>query len=122
VFHASILSFPPQDTTFRNPPSGFVGAKGLLGYSPVTLDSTKLDPAWNGFLPEIWLVRPIGFGERIYRFDHATDHPRAENFDIGVRYEGVTFSNILLGFPLYYMKQSEAALVLKTALDDIQAR
>jgi hypothetical protein len=120
VFHANIMSLP--DTSFRNPPSGFVGAKGLLGYPAATIDSAKLDPAWNGILPEIWIVRPLGFGERIYRYDHATDHPRAENFDIGVRYEGVTFSNILLGFPLYYMKQSEAALILKTALDDIEAR
>ncbi len=120
VFHANILSLP--DTAFKNPPAGFIGAHGLLGYPAIAIDSTKLDPAWNGVLPQIYIVRPIGFGERIFRFNHATDNPRAENFDIGVRYEGVTFSNILLGFPLYYMKQADAALVLKTALDDIEAR
>ncbi|MBI5215303.1 MAG: hypothetical protein HY960_06080 [Ignavibacteriae bacterium] len=118
LFHADLL----RDTIFHNPPPGFIGPRGLLGYPDASLDSSKLDPAWNGRLPEVWLVRPIGFGERIYQFDHATDSFLAENFDIGVRYEGVTFSNILLGFPLYYMKQADAALVLKAALDDIEAR
>lgn len=100
---------------------GFVSPRPVAGpdYPSVTIDVTKLDTAWHGNLLENWVGFPFGFGERIYRYDHVANNPLFEDWDIGVRYEGVTFSNIYLGFPLYYMKQPEAVLVLKKALQDI---
>ncbi|TAK56193.1 MAG: hypothetical protein EPO24_11450 [Bacteroidetes bacterium] len=104
---------------------GFIGAKGYEGYPDVSVDTAKLDTAWHGGLREVWYVLPVGFGERVYTINHRDNDLfpflNLNSNYVGIRYEGITFSSIYLGYPLYYIKKSEAVLALKKALEDIEA-
>jgi hypothetical protein len=97
----------------------FAGATGIGGYPNVTVDATKLDTAYLG-LPSIWSVSPEGFGEYIYSFNGIADTSCFNGKNIGVRYRGVSFNSIFLGFPLYFVPESTALLVLKRAFQDCE--
>jgi|GEM_PF-1821358 len=107
------------------------GATGdsTKGYVDAVFDRQKIDttvcPA--GAIRDVWTVTPIGFGERIYRYrstecDTNTSGANWESFDrrvIGTRYQGVTYSVIFYGFPLYYCQYGNARDIIKNTLIDI---
>ncbi|HZY10545.1 MAG TPA: hypothetical protein VFF29_05265 [Bacteroidota bacterium] len=124
-------AIPHMQDMEPNNDTDYVGAKGVLGYPDASLDPTKLDPTWNGALYRIYIGRPSGFGEIIYRFDSKTNRcvtrfgPTGpvqfcyEDQPVGIRYIGITYNIVFLGFPLYYTNQTTAVAVLRKALQDI---
>ncbi len=120
--------YPRRDETGTLMSVKILGAIGLSVpstgtlYPIVNVNPNKLAPGWNGTIPSISIVRPLGFGERIFqdsvRYSDTTDYKR-RGLDIGVRYSGITYSTVYLGFPLYYMKQPDAVEAIKVALKDI---
>jgi len=109
------------DPTIKVPvlSTDFMGARGVFGYPDVVWDTTKFNPAWNGGLPKQWLAQPVGFGEILYKFDHRTDNLLFENRPVGVRYLGITFDCVFLGFPLYFVERPIALEILRHAMADI---
>ncbi len=130
VRHMSVASLlPPLYVTNRT--YDFLGALGnhQLGYPDVHLDTTKLDTSWHGALKYISICRPQGFGEVIYRY-HSKYNIYHDPFDtsfvvafegqpLGLRYLGITYKSVFLGFPLYFCNQDEAIGVLRKALQDV---
>jgi hypothetical protein len=97
----------------------FVDARGDKDYPDISVDQSKIDTGWGGGLTFLWPGRPNGFGEIIYRYDAVDNNPFLENSTIGVRYFGITYSEIYLGFPLYYMQPAVATQVMRKALVDL---
>jgi hypothetical protein len=106
----------------------FVGAKGLLGYPNVRLDTNKVArDSLGSALSRICLNFPINFGQPIFAFDSRTDSVGIENQPIGIRYLAGPpepgcrrlYSTIFLGFPLYYSDRSDAIEVLRKAFQDL---
>ncbi|MFI5253783.1 MAG: hypothetical protein ACHQQQ_15295 [Bacteroidota bacterium] len=118
------LDLTVQSIIVPNPQLGtpffeFIGANGQGGYPDITLDPTKLDTSWHGALNKITAYKPTGFGEKIYTFVSVSDpNSPYTGTNIGVRYQGVSFNSIALGFPLYYVPAATARLVLKQAFHD----
>jgi hypothetical protein len=110
--------------------ANFIGARGDKGYPDILVDISRIDTATLGpGLTFIWPGRPYGFGEIIYRYNAADDNSTfpftfppqlIENTPIGVRYIGVTYSVVYLGFPLYYMEPAVATEVIRKSMDDIK--
>ncbi|HLX13373.1 MAG TPA: hypothetical protein VKS81_11225, partial [Bacteroidota bacterium] len=114
---------PPDTNIFSSPNTlhNFSGAYSTLENNPypsVTVDSSKLDSVWRGGLNNIYLVRPTSFGEYLYGYNPypACTWPQT---NIGVRYQGITFSCIYYGFPLFYIKQHDAIQVLRRTFQDV---
>jgi hypothetical protein len=105
--------------TASSPDTSFIGATArIAGYPDVSLNPAKLDPLWNGGLFKIWSVAPAGFGEYLYTYNGATSSSCFNSQPIGIRYQGVSFNSIFLGFPLYYINDAQALLLLRKAISD----
>jgi len=97
----------------------FVGGTGQLGYPDVALDTTLFRPIWAGALDQVPIVSPRGFAEVIFRYQTKSLNPLFQNGILGIRYLGITYSVIYLGFPLYYAQRDNAIAVMKKSLQDI---
>lgn len=106
----------------------YVGAKRQAipdptQYPDAPLDTTKLDPSWGGAMPSFHVYQAYGFGEIIYRYDSKDNivFPLPlEGGVLGIRYIGLTYDVIYLGFPLYFTEQSAAVEVLRKAFQDLR--
>jgi hypothetical protein len=66
------------------------------------------------------VLQPRGFGEYLYQME--LSDPQANCYqgqNIGVLYQGVTYSSIFFGFPMYYMKSSDDIQVMEKSLQEI---
>jgi hypothetical protein len=103
--------------------TAFIGATGQLGYPTIQLDTAKLDTGWGGSLFTTWLAYPVGFGEIISQAQFNGRLRPQNNFynngPVAVRYLGITFDSIYLGYPLYYVERSTALAVLRKIFQDI---
>lgn len=115
-FH--IQSFSDPQYYRMNTAFDFVGGKGELGYPDLQLDTTKMLASWNGALANIPYVSPRGFAEVIYTYESKTNSPWQGSI-LGIRYLGITYQVIYLGFPLFYAQPDDAAAILQKALLDI---
>jgi hypothetical protein len=115
-FH--IQSFSDPQYYRMNNSNDFVGGQGSLGYPDLHLDTTKFLPVWNGALASIPYVSPRGFAEIIYTFESKTGSAW-EGKPLGIRYVGITYTVVYLGFPLYYARPDDAAGIMQKALHDI---
>ncbi|HLB01451.1 MAG TPA: hypothetical protein VJO14_08695, partial [Bacteroidota bacterium] len=109
----------------------YVGAKHQtipdpVQYPDAPLDTAKLDTAWHGALAAFNGYQAYGFGEIIYRYDALHDNavlpfpPQlVEGSVIGIRYLGLTYDVVYLGFPLYYTEQAAALEVLRRTFQDL---
>jgi hypothetical protein len=126
-------NFPTKfdDTTFVNKylhiveadetpyyPGDFTGATGTFGFSHIKVDSAKLATfPYKGMLSQINVItRQAGFTEVLYRYRaplnsqlHYVGQP------CGLRYIGTSFNAIILGFPMYFIKEEDA----KKMVDEI---
>jgi hypothetical protein len=101
--------------------ANFIGARGDKGYPDISVDISRIDTASSGpGLTFLWAGRPYGFGEIIYRYDAANNFLPYEGASIGVRYIGITYSVVYLGFPLYYMNPASATETMRAAMNDIR--
>ena len=112
----------------------FVGARGRLGYPDIRLDQQKIPPdsvaGSTGLraIRQLALHTPRGFAEVIYMYDSGLDRPGWENLPLGLRFlappprppEPQTYSVVMLGFPLYFMEEGAAELVMRKAFEDIR--
>jgi hypothetical protein len=92
-------------------------------YPTVTVDPAKIDTArWGHGLPFMRTVLPIGFAEYLYDYNRNFGFNTAAcptfSTNIGTIYQGVTFSCIYFGFPLYYINSSDAIIVFQRAIQD----
>jgi hypothetical protein len=119
----------------KNRALDFIGAKGLLGYATVRLDSAKFPvdstivvsgvrvPAMRG----IALGYSRGFAETISLFDSGKDSVGFENQPLGVRFLAPpaipparpTYSVVYFGFPLYFAVKSDLIRTLQKGYADI---
>lgn len=88
-------------------------------YPDAPLDQAKLDTAWHGAMPAFYVYQAYGFGEIIYRYDSKSNIFFLEGVPLGIRYIGLTYDVIFLGFPLYYTEQPAAMEILRKALQDL---
>jgi hypothetical protein len=134
----------PANTTFWNnilhianqfsvPVAEYIGARHQTipdptQYPDAPLDMAKLDTAWHGALPAFNIYQAYGFGQIAYRYDALHDNAvllvgapiPIENGVLGIRYLGLTYDSIYLGFPLYYTEQAAALEVLRRAFQDLK--
>ena len=115
-FH--IQSFSDPNFYRLNTANDFVGGHGLLGYPDLKLDTTKCLPAWGGALANIPYVSPRGFAEVIYKFE-SKSNSAWQGTILGIRYVGITYTVVYLGFPLFYAQPDDAAAIVRKALQDI---
>jgi hypothetical protein len=109
----------------RTNDSAFVGATGFKGYPTFRFDSVKTAD-FGGGLFFACAGRSVGFGEIIYTFVeskcHAESGGRCVSWDgrtVGVKYDGLVYKYIFLGFPLYYCDQGIATQIVARAFSDI---
>jgi hypothetical protein len=115
-FH--IQSFSDPRYYRMNTAFDFVGGRGRLGYPDLQMDSTKMLAAWNGALANIPYVSPRGFAEVIFSYESKTNSDWQGRI-LGIRYLGITYTVVYLGFPLFYAQPDDAAAIMQKALQDI---
>lgn len=115
-------------TVLQNNNRDFIGAKGLLGYPTIMLDSAKVP-----FVPDSNSLRyiainfPISFGQSISTFDSRTNDPRFEGLPLGARFLAPaptpparqTYSVVYFGFPLYFGFRSSVIEGMRRAVSDV---
>lgn len=125
VFH--IVSQSRRPFT-QNTELDFIGAKGLLGYPDLRLDSSKFSAPDSVAIRNIAVNYPRGFGQTISLFDSKRDSAGFENAPLGVRYLAPpaipparpTYSVVHFGFPLYYANKSDVIQAMRKAFEDIK--
>ena len=116
-FH--IQSFSDPRYYRMNTANDFVGGSGRLGYPDFRMDTTKMLALWNGALANIPYVSPRGFAEVIFTYDSKSDSLLFQGNILGIRYVGITYTVVYLGFPLYYAQPNDAEAIMKKALQDV---
>lgn len=98
----------------------FLSAQGDLGYTHVSIDSTKIPSSWNGKMKYIDIFEPYD-AEVIYSFNSASSDTSFQDKPCGIRYLGENYRVVFFGFPIYFMKEDEATLLAQKVLSDLQA-
>ena len=98
----------------------FAGAFGINGFSDIAVDLEKiLLPTWGDNLQYVNKFLPIEDAEAIFTYDSFSNDPTWENAVCGQRFSG-DYKTYILGFPLYYMMQSEAENIVQSILEDFE--
>jgi len=100
------------------PIADFNGAysSDTLRFSDITIDSVKLSESFYTTTPVIGLLyvnlmpRRAGFTDVIYRYrnDDYTGIPTHRSYACGLRYYGTSFDAIVLGFPMFFIRENDA--------------
>jgi len=102
-------------------PGDFIGADGVGDFSDVAVDSTKLATfPFNGKLSNINIVLTrAGFTEELYRYQNlqASSLYQYRGRACGLKYLGTKFNAVILGFPLFFLKQEDAKLLAQDILE-----
>jgi hypothetical protein len=89
----------------------FTGANGENGWPKVDVNP---DNIFSGVMPYISTFTLIPGAEVIYRFNSATSNPEYQDQPCGVAYDTPNGKRVALGFPLFYLNESDAqALISK---------
>jgi hypothetical protein len=135
VFRMKDLLPPGLSGTFEiNNEFDCLGARAVSasGYPDLELDTTKCDPesepagssinATHRGIRRMHVCQPQGIAEVIYRFDSRVDSTRFEGNPLGIRYIGPTYSTIMFGIPLYFVKQDQATEAIRKGMTDLGHR
>jgi len=95
----------------------FTGATGSHGYPDLELDSTKILGAMHGRLPYIDALLP-GSADTILSFNSFSGDTFAGK-PVGVCWLGGPCRTVMLGFPLYFCRDSSARALARKALEDL---
>ncbi len=118
VFNAS--AFPRMEmgleAAIRNAPRSVTGMEGQNGFPTLTLDSTKILPAWHGVLDQGWVFRPqagaVALGGLMVN-DPLTNprahRPAAYFYEAGYRLA-------VFGVPLYFCRTEDVQAMMDTLL------
>lgn len=104
-------------------PADLTVALGSSGFSSVRVDSLKLSEAFPylGKLAQVNVIpRRAGFTDVIYRYGNDPNGltwPRG--LAIGLRYYGTAFDSIVLGFPMFFIREEDAAVMAQEILSSL---
>jgi hypothetical protein len=103
--------------------SGFtdklVGEIGQNGYPDVSVDTMKIPVAiWGNTLRNIEAITPITGAEAIYTIDMENNTNPFEGEICGIRYLGSDYNMVYLGFPLYFMEESDIKILIDSVMND----
>ncbi|MFC1887255.1 M1 family aminopeptidase [Candidatus Cloacimonadota bacterium] len=102
-----------------NNDADFLGAYGSEDYPNIEIDLDKIPmPTWDDAFANIYKFDVGVSGEMIYSFDSQTDDPEWEDEVCAVK-RVEDFKVITLGFPLYFMEENAAFLLMQQALVDL---
>lgn len=101
---------------------------GMLGigenYSDIKIDSVKLAGfPYNGKLSYVNLIRTAaGFTDGIYSYnnDPQSSYYQYRGIRTGLRYYGTAFDAIILGFPMYFVEEESAKVMVQEILDQLE--
>ena len=101
-----------------NSDDDFTGAYGSGELLYLDVVEAKVPIAmWGDNLSYIYKLFPEDDADTIYTYDSSIDAPEWENMPCALRYNG-DYNLYLLGFPLYYMNESSARQLMRTAMED----
>jgi len=106
----------PLDTIYLNPNLDFISAIPLSNFPSLELDTVKIPSRYNNTLRYIETFH-LNDGFPIYAFNSLTDDPQWEGKMCG--FMTPDSSIIYLGFPLYYMRSSQARSFIYTAIANL---
>ncbi|MGE5498482.1 MAG: M20/M25/M40 family metallo-hydrolase [Syntrophothermus sp.] len=88
----------------------------LLGYPDLQVDASKSPVKNSGLLDRVERIYPSPSGKAIYSYNsNSFDNP-LKDLPVGIEYMGSDYKTVLLSFPLYYIKESQAKDFLKYLL------
>lgn len=114
IYQYAHVQFTMEATSNKD----FIGAIGMAGYPDVAIDGTKLIPIWNGAIDRVLLVTPRGFAEPIYQFNSPNGASSFQGRTVAVRYLGITYQVVFLGYPLYFLNRDDARAVIDRVMLD----
>lgn len=105
-------------------PGQFVGAIGVGdSFSDVYVDTEKVKmfPYSGGLLNINTIPDKAGFTSTIYSFRprEDTSTPEVRGQAVGIRYYGTSFNAVVLGFPMYFLREKDAKMMAKELLLDL---
>lgn len=119
TFVNDYLHIQSADETDITVPGDFIGATGVGdAFSDVAIDSSKLGGIfpYAGWLSQVNVIpQRSGFTDIIYSYKSRGDLPLFRGTAVGLRYYGTTFNAVVLGFPIYFLKQEDA----RTLADEV---
>jgi hypothetical protein len=104
-----------------------LGGVGEDGFPDVVFDTAKvveIFAPWDGKLGQIWwMTTADASAEVIMRYNSATDDPAREELPVAVRRNNGGTKAVLIGLPLYYMREADAQAMVSalTAWFDLVA-
>ncbi len=104
-----------------------IGGSGTSSqFSNFKVDSVKLSFfPFNGMLGQVNLITvPAGFTEGLYSYENlpTSTNVRYRGRYIALRYYGTVFDAVVLGFPLYFIKQDDAKTMAKEILRSLHVQ
>lgn len=107
-------------------PGDFIGATGVGDeFSDVAVDTTKLLEVFPyfGYLSQINIIpERAGFTDIIYSYQSRGELPLMRGSAVGLRYYGTSFDAVVLGFPVLFLKEEDAATLANEVLTSLGYR
>lgn len=104
-------------------PGDFTGADGMKGFSDIKVDSTKLASfPFEGKLSVINVIlKRSGFTDILYKYrnDQGSDLLQYRGKACGLLYTGTSFNAVILGFPMYFIKEEDTKVMSQEILNVI---
>ncbi len=101
---------------FKQQPA-FTGGLGQAFFPSVTLEPTRLDPAWAGELVRVEYATAVTPGTQVAYLFGSTDPDSAYHQEPCAAYRnGGAYRTVYWGFPLYHLKTAEGKAALEAAM------
>ncbi len=97
----------------------FSSADGFLGYPNISVDFSKIPSSWDGKMKYIDIFTPYN-SEPIYSFNSASGDTSFQDKPCAIRNLSGSYNIVFFGFPLYFMKEDDAALLAQKVLSDLE--
>jgi hypothetical protein len=103
------------------------GAKGKTGsFTSISVDSARLaNFPYDGKLSQVNLITTMaGFTDILYSYENAFDSPNVtyRGRAVALRYYGTVFDAVVLGFPMYFIKQQDAQVMAQEILRSLNVQ
>jgi len=102
------------------------GAGTSSQFSSFRVDSAKLASfPYNGMLSQVNLITvPAGFTEGLYSYENLPNSPYVtyRGRYIALRYYGTTYDAVVLGFPMYFVRESDANTMAREILQSLNVQ